>query len=53
VRMPAADIGRFAAESLLRSIARPPDAHWVPIALRLEAPLIVRGSTGRARAASS
>jgi LacI family transcriptional regulator len=50
VRMPAADIGRFAAESLLRTIARGTGAAHAPSALKLEAPLIVRGSTGRARA---
>lgn len=50
VRMPAADIGRFAAESLLRAIARKAGANRAPAVLKLEAPLIVRGSTARARA---
>ena len=50
VRMPAADIGRFAAESLLRAIARGQGEGLPPAVLKLEAPLVVRGSTGRARA---
>jgi LacI family transcriptional regulator len=50
VRMPAADIGRFAAESLLRAIGRGKGGEHAPTVLKLEAPLIVRGSTGRARA---
>jgi LacI family transcriptional regulator len=50
VRMPAADIGRLAAESLLRAIAGKAGADRLPAVLKLEAPLIVRGSTGRARA---
>ncbi len=49
VRMPAADIGRHAAESLLRAIARQRAAGSPPTVLKLEAPLIVRGSTGRVR----
>ncbi|MEO8653549.1 MAG: LacI family DNA-binding transcriptional regulator [Ramlibacter sp.] len=50
VRMPAADIGRFAAESLLRAIGRGKGGEHAPTVLKLEAPLVVRGSTGRARA---
>lgn len=50
VRMPAADIGRFAAESLLRSIAQHSGGDRVAAVLKLEAPLIVRGSTGRPKA---
>jgi LacI family transcriptional regulator len=48
VRMPAADIGRFAAESLLRSIAQHTGGTTGATILKLEAPLIVRGSTGPA-----
>ena len=48
--MPAADIGRFAAESLLRAISHPPGAERTAAVLKLEAPLIVRGSTGRPKA---
>lgn len=49
VRMPAADMGRFAAESLVRAMNRGDEAGRDAAVLRLEAPLIVRGSTGRAR----
>jgi LacI family transcriptional regulator len=53
VRMPAADIGRFAAESLLRAIAQHGATDAAAAVLKLEAPLIVRGSTGRAKASRS
>jgi LacI family transcriptional regulator len=49
VRMPAADIGRHAAQALLRAIARRRGDATAPSVLKLEAPLIVRGSTGVAR----
>lgn len=50
VRMPAAEIGRFAAERLLHRIRGRGEDIGEPSVLKLEAPLIVRGSTGPARA---
>ncbi len=49
VRMPAADIGRFAAESLLHRMHHRDSADESRTVLKLEAPLIVRASTGRCR----
>lgn len=51
VRMPAAEIGRFAAESLLHRMGRIGGADQPHAVLKLEAPLIVRGSTGRCQPA--
>lgn len=53
VRMPAAEIGRYAAESLLRAIRLRSSEDRVASLLKLEAPLIVRGSTGPAKARPS
>jgi LacI family transcriptional regulator len=53
VRMPAAEIGRYAAESLLRAIRLRSSEDRVASLLKLEAPLIVRGSTGPAKARHS
>lgn len=46
VRMPAAEIGRLAGENLLRRFRAPRTAACAARRIRLEAPLVVRASTG-------